>query len=62
MLIISRFQSKAGVFASPNHIEAALRDVHMKAPNSQQLIVILPDVTDGMCILEKFVLRLLYGN
>ncbi|XP_066358761.1 protein argonaute 5-like isoform X2 [Miscanthus floridulus] len=31
--------------ASPNHIEAALRDVHMRAPNLQLLIVILPDVT-----------------
>ena len=31
---------------SPNHIEAALRDVHMRAPNLQLLIVVLPDVTD----------------
>ncbi|KAJ1288087.1 hypothetical protein BS78_02G062600 [Paspalum vaginatum] len=31
--------------ASPNHIEAALRDVHKRAPNLQLLIVILPDVT-----------------
>lgn len=41
--------------ASPNHIEAALRDVHMRAPNLQLLIVILPDVSGhyGMCIFEK---------
>ncbi|CAN6197137.1 unnamed protein product [Urochloa humidicola] len=31
--------------ASPNHIEAALRDVHSRAPNLQLLIVILPDVS-----------------
>ncbi|CAN6222538.1 unnamed protein product [Urochloa humidicola] len=31
--------------ASPNHIEAALRDVHLRAPNLQLLIVILPDVS-----------------
>ncbi|RLM86725.1 hypothetical protein C2845_PM04G04760 [Panicum miliaceum] len=31
--------------ASPNHIEAALRDVHTRAPNLQLLIVILPDVS-----------------
>ncbi|KAG0541970.1 hypothetical protein BDA96_02G062300 [Sorghum bicolor] len=31
--------------ASPNHIEAALRDVHMRAPNLQLLIVVLPDVS-----------------
>ncbi|RLN35308.1 hypothetical protein C2845_PM03G22810 [Panicum miliaceum] len=31
--------------ASPNHIEAALRNVHMRAPNLQLLIVILPDVS-----------------
>ncbi|OEL33433.1 Protein argonaute MEL1, partial [Dichanthelium oligosanthes] len=31
--------------ASPNNIEAALRDVHTRAPNLQLLIVILPDVT-----------------
>ncbi|KAL6647561.1 hypothetical protein ACP70R_014998 [Stipagrostis hirtigluma subsp. patula] len=30
--------------ASPNHIEPALRDVHMRAPGLQLLIVILPDV------------------
>ncbi|CAD6220762.1 unnamed protein product [Miscanthus lutarioriparius] len=30
---------------SPNHIEAALRDVHMRAPNLQLLIVILPDIS-----------------
>jgi eukaryotic translation initiation factor 2C len=41
--------------ASPNHIEAALRDVHMRAPNLQLLIVILPDVSGhyGTCIFEK---------
>ena len=40
---------------SPNHIEAALRDVHMRAPNLQLLIVILPDVSGhyGTCIFEK---------
>ena len=40
--------------ASPNHIEAALRDVHTRAPNLQLLIVILPDVSGhyGMFILE----------
>ncbi|RLM85364.1 hypothetical protein C2845_PM04G05340 [Panicum miliaceum] len=31
--------------ASPNHIEAALRNVHMRAPNLQLLIMILPDVS-----------------
>lgn len=43
--------------ASPNHIEAALRDVHIRAPNLQLLIVILPDVTGhyGTCIFEKSV-------
>uniref|UniRef100_A0A0A9ABP6 Protein argonaute MEL1 n=1 Tax=Arundo donax TaxID=35708 RepID=A0A0A9ABP6_ARUDO len=30
--------------ASPNHIEAALRDVHVRAPDLKLLIVILPDV------------------
>lgn len=40
--------------ASPNHMEAALRDVHTRAPNLQLLVVILPDVTGyyGKCILE----------
>ena len=40
--------------ASPNHIEAALRDVHTRAPNLQLLIVILPDVSGhyGMLTLE----------
>jgi hypothetical protein len=43
--------------ASPNHIEAALRDVHMRAPNLQLLIVVLPDVSGhyGTCIFEKTV-------
>lgn len=42
---------------SHNNIEAALRDVHRRAPNLQLLIVILPDVTGyyGTCILEKSV-------
>lgn len=41
-------------YASANHIEAALRDVHTRAPNLQLLVVILPDVAGyyGKCILE----------
>lgn len=41
--------------ASPHSIEAALRDVHRKAPNLQLLIVILSEIPGqyGMLVLES---------